>query len=389
MDDFDVFDAGRSRLTLLLAHLGTIPDTRAPWRVQFSLSEVLFLIVCGSVCDCDDYDSISAWGEAHLEQLQRYLPYDYGVPCGRWLCILLNRIPPTLFETAFRDWVQEAWPHHYGLIAIDGKVSRRSHDRALGQEALHLVTAFATTSRLVLAQEAVPSKAGECAAIPVLLAHLGQKDGLKDALITIDAIATNPTIAKAVQAQGANWLLAIKANQPTLSTEMKLFFQTARPELIQTYSEWDKGHGRIEHRLTTVSSQIDWMAGSKREDGGDRLPGLKTLIAVQATREIKGVQQIETRYYASSATLSARAAHDAIRGHWAIENSLHWVLDVTFKDDQCRTRKGHGAINMALVRRFALNLIRTATDKSSLKLRRNRAGWDPNYLANLLGVKLC
>jgi predicted transposase YbfD/YdcC len=388
MDDFDLFDAGQSRLTLLLAHLGTIPDARAAWRVQFPLSEVLFLIVCGSVCDCDDYESIAAWGEAHLEQLRDYLPYDHGVPCGRWLCIMLNRIPPALFESAFRDWVQAAWPQHHGLIAIDGKVSRRSHDRALGRDALHLVTAFATTSRLVLAQEAVPTKAGECAAIPLLLERLGRKKGLEGALITIDAIATNPTIAKAVNAQGAHWLLAIKANQPSLSTEMKCFFKTALPQIIQTHSEWDKGHGRIEHRLTTVSSKIDWMTGSKREDGGDRLPGLKTLIAVQATREIKGIQQIETRFYASSATLSASDAHDAIRAHWAIENSLHWVLDVTFKDDQCRTRKGHGAINMALVRRFSLNLIRTANDKSSLKLRRKRAGWDPKYLANLLGVKL-
>ena len=130
------------------------------------------------------------------------------------------------------------------------------------------------------------------------------------------------------------------------------------------------------------------MNGTKREDGGERLPGLKSLIRVQARREIKGIVQTDTRYYASFADLTAQAANNAIRGHWAIENSLHWVLDATFKDDQCRTRKGHGAINMALVRRFSFNLIRTATNKSTLKLRRKRAGWDPNYLANLLGLKL-
>ena len=147
MDDLDVWSGGRSRLTLLLDHLGTIPDARAPWRGRFSLSEVLFLIVCGSVCDCDDYESISAWGEAHLTQLRQYLPYDHGVPCGRWLCLMLNRVPPALFEDAFRGWVEAAWPRHSGLIAIDGKVSRRSHDRASEQAALHLVTAFATTSK--------------------------------------------------------------------------------------------------------------------------------------------------------------------------------------------------------------------------------------------------
>jgi hypothetical protein len=172
MEGFDEFDAGRSLLMLLLSHLGTIPDIWALWLVQFPLSEVLSLIVCGSVCDRNDYESIAAWGEAHLEQLCDYLLYGHGVACSRWLCIMLNRMPPALFESVFRDWVQEAWPQHHGLIANDGKVSHRSHDRTLGRDALHLVTAFATTSRLVLAQEAVPTKAGECAAIPLLLERL-------------------------------------------------------------------------------------------------------------------------------------------------------------------------------------------------------------------------
>jgi predicted transposase YbfD/YdcC len=388
MDDLDVFEVGRSRLALLLDHLGTIPDTRAPWRVRFSLSEVLFLIVCGSVCDCDDYESIAAWGKAHLEQLRRYLPYDHGTPCGRWLCIMLNRMPPALFEGAFRDWVKAAWPQHHGLIAIDGKISRGSCENGRLQDALHLVTAFATTSGLILAQEEVPDKANECRVIPILLERLGRDKGLEGAMITIDAIATNKIIAKAVLAQGADWLLPIKANQPSLMADLKYFFAKPIPELIEVHSEWDKGHGRIEHRQTSVSRHVDWIIGPKKEDQGGRLPGIQTIICVRASREIKGKTCADARYYVTSADLTAKDAHHIVRGHWAIENSLHWVLDVTFKEDQCRTRIGHGAINMALVRRFSLNLIRTAKDKSSLKLRRKRAGWDPNYLANLLGVTL-
>jgi predicted transposase YbfD/YdcC len=375
----------KSRLKALLDHFGEIEDPREPWRVAHPLPEVLFLVVCGTICDCDDYDAIAAWGEAHLPFLRRYQPYHHGVPGGRWLTLLMNRINPALFAAAFTAWVRATWPERPELIALDGKTSRRSHDRSTGQAPLHLVSAFATTSHLVLGQEAVADKENETGAIPVLLARLGEKDGLQGALVSIDAIATNPTIAGVIRTAGADYLLAVKANQPTLRAEIEALFVAASPAALDTHSDLDKGHGRLEERTVTVAREVDWLSGERRFPGEMRLPDVASLVRVVSRTELKDRGRFETRYYISSAPLTAARAAEAVRGHWGIENRLHWVLDVVFKDDQSRVRKGHGAKNMAVVRHFALNLVRAAKDKKSIKLRRKVAGWSPDYLASLLG----
>lgn len=381
--------SGRSRLSILLEHLGEIEDPRDVRRILHPLAEVLFLVVCGTIADCDDYDDIAAWGEAHLDFLRRHLPYDHGVPGGRWLTILMNRINPALFQAAFSDWVRGTWPDRPALVAIDGKTSRRSHDRAAGAAPLHLVSAFATTARLVLGQEAVAGKSNELSAIPVLLARLAEQDGLRGALVSIDAIATNGTIAQAIRDAGADYLLAVKANQPTLRAEIEACFASAPAGMVQVLRSHDKGHGRIEQRDVAVIHDVDWLSGDRRFPGEVRLPDAACLVRVQsAVRRGRDCQSphTETRYYISSAPLSAEHAGEAIRGHWGIENRLHWVLDVTFNEDQSRLRKGFGATNMAVVRHFALNLVRSANDKSSLKLRRKRAAWAGAYLDNLLGT---
>lgn len=374
----------KPRLKALLDHFGQIEDPREPWRVAHPLPEVLLLVVCATIADSDDYDSIAAWGQAHLSFLRRSLPYDHGVPGGRWLTILMNRIDPVLFSAAFTAWVRETWPHRPDLVALDGKTSRRSHDRAAGQAALHLVSAFATTSRLVLGQEAVADKSNETTAIPSLLERLGANEGLKDALVTIDAIATNPTIASAIRATGADYLLAVKANQPTLRAEVEALFAAADPATPAVHTDLDKGHGRIEERRVTVAREVDWLSGARRFSGELRLPDVACVVRVASRTELKDRCRFETRYYISSAPLTAARAAEAVRGHWRIENSLHWVLDIVFKDDQSRLRKGHGARNMAVVRHFALNLVRQTADKRSIKLRRKIAGWDPSYLATLI-----
>src|SRR5947209_12751168 len=199
----------KSRLRALLDHFAVIEDPRDPWRVAHPLPEVLLLVVCGSIADCDDYEGIADWGEAHLAFLRRFLPYHHGVPGARWLTILMNRIDPALFSAAFTAWVRETWPDRGDLIAIDGKTSRRSHDRSAGKAPLHLVSAFATTSRLVLGQEAVDERSNETSAIPVLLDRLAQGGALKGAVVTIDAIACNATIATAITDAGADYLLAV------------------------------------------------------------------------------------------------------------------------------------------------------------------------------------
>jgi predicted transposase YbfD/YdcC len=374
----------KSRLGVLLDHFGDIEDPRDVRRIYHPLPEVLLLVVCGTMADCDDYENIAAWGAAHLSFLRRFLPYEHGVPGERWLTILMNRINPALFSRAFTDWVRSSWPGRVDLVAIDGKTSRRSHDRGAGQQAIHLVSAFATTSRLVLGQEAVPDKANELTAIPELLGRLGADGGLEGALVSIDAIATNATIASTIRAEGADYLLAVKANQPTLRAEIEACFADAVPATLDTDVETDKGHGRIEERRASVLREVGWLAGARRFPGELRLPDAASIIRVETRVHLADGSRSDTRYFISSVVLTARRAAEAVRGHWAIENRLHWVLDVVFKDDQSRLRKGHGAKNMAVVRHFALNLIRTVKDKKSLKSRRKIAAWSPEYLGELL-----
>jgi predicted transposase YbfD/YdcC len=270
----------------------TIDDPRDVRRILHPLAEILFLVVCGTIADCDDYDDIAGWGEAHLDFLRHHLPFSHGVPGGRWLTILMNRLSPELFQVAFTAWVRETWPGHPDFIAIDGKTSRRSHDRAAGEAALHLVLAFATTSRLMLGQEAVADKSNELTAIPILLARLADGDRLRGALVSIDAIATNGTIAEAIRQAGADYLLAVKANQPSLRADIEACFDDAPAGSVDTFIEHDKGHGRIEQRDIDVIREMDW--------------------------------------------------------------------------------------------HFALNLVRSLTDKRSIKLRRKAAAWKTDYLARLL-----
>jgi len=396
----------KSRLRSFLEHLGVVKDPRDVRRVAHPLREVLLLVVCATLADCDDYDHMAEWGENHLSFLRDLLPYDFGVPSGRWLTLLMNRINPALFSGAFTSWVRATWPDRPELVAIDGKTSRRSHDRAQGRGPLHLVSAFATTSGLVLGQEAVEGKTNELSAIPVLIERLAENNGLKGALVSIDAIATNAAVAAKITDAGADYLLAVKGNQPTLRAEVESLFSSQALVGEDCVVDWDKGHGRIERRAVSVVRQTDWLDGDRRFPGEFRLPNAATIIRVQSRAELSDRTRMETRYYISSAVLTAQKAADAVRGHWGIENRLHWVLDVTFAEDQSRLRKGHGATNMAIVRHFAINLIRHAPEPvrapkpnwprksskplkpraTSLRLRRKIAGWRTDYLNAVLQI---
>jgi len=385
----------------LLDHFSAVPDPRQAWRVAHPLPEVLLLVVCGTIAANDDYDDIVDWGEAHLSFLRRFSAFHFGLPCADWLRTLMNRIDPDLFSACFLSWVREWWPEVPDLIALDGKTARRSYDRKAGRKALHLVSAFATNERLVLGQEACAEKSNETTAIPALLARLAGSRGwraraagglarlaagghLKGALVSIDAVACNPDIAQAVVDGGAEYLLAVKANQPTLHDEVVAFFDTAQAEDVEAVVEVDKDHGRIETRRCVVSRQIDWLTGERRFPGESRFAKLTAVAMVEARIELRDRCTVERRFYISSAPLSAARCAQAVRAHWRIETSLHWVLDVLFGEDHSRLRKGHGAQNMAIVRHFALNLVRQASDQRSLKRRRKCAGWDTQYLAQLL-----
>ena len=372
----------KSRRRSLLEHFSEVTDDREPCKVMYPLSEILLLVVCATIADCDDYDEIADWGEAHIEFLRRFLPYHWGIPCEDWLRKVMNRLDPGLFSACFTDWAMELRPDAPDLVAIDGKTSRRSHDRRSGKKALHLVSAWACRERLVLGQEAVYEKSNEITAIPELLERLA----IKGSLVTIDAIACNPTIADKILDAGANYLLAVKDNQPTLRSEIESYFETAPAAEIDTFTDIDKDHGRVETRRHVVSRSIDWMAGDRRFPGEARFKGLAAIGMVESIVERAGHVSTDRRFYISSEAFDAARFAVAVRAHWGIENRLHWVLDVQFREDLSRLRAGHGAKNMAVVRHFAINLVRNAKDKRSIKTRRKRAGWDPEYLQSLIQV---
>jgi predicted transposase YbfD/YdcC len=373
--------SAKPQLRVLLDHFGAIADTRQSWKVAYPLREVLFLVVCGTIASGDDYDDIVDWGEAHLSFLRGFSEFHYGIPCADWLRTVMNRIDPELFAACFSSWVAECWPDKPDLVAIDGKTSRRSHDRKRGQKALHLVSAFATSSQLVLCQEAVEEKSNEITAIPALLERLD----LEGALVSIDAMGCNPNIAQSILEAKADYLLAVKDNQPTLHADVKSYFETAPATEVERHETLGKDHGRLEARAHKVSKVVDWIASERSYPGAPRFPKLTTIAMVESRIERGEKIETERRSYISSRALSAQAFANAVRSHWAIENNLHWTLDVTFKEDQSRLRAGHGARNMAVIRHFALNLVRQTKDKRSIKRRRKRASWDPQYLLQILG----
>jgi predicted transposase YbfD/YdcC len=373
------------RLRSLLDHLAVIKDTRQSWKIMYPLREVILLAVCGTIAGCDDYDDIADWGEAHLDFLRSMSEFHYGIPCEDWLRVIMNRVDPTLFSACFEAWVAERWPGAPDLVALDGKTSRRSHDEAAGRRALHLVSAFATDRHLVLGQEAVEEKSNEIIAIPALLARLA----LAGALVTIDAMGCNPAIAQGILDAKADYLLAVKDNQPTLHAEIESYFETAPPGEVETCKDIDKGHGRIEIRTCRVSKQIDWLEAERRYPGAFRFPEVAAIAVIDTRVEHKGKVTTARRSYITSRPLSANALAQAVRSHWAIENNLHWTLDVAFKEDLSRLRKGHGAKNMAVVRHFAINLVRHTKDKRSIKTRRKRASYDPRYLQAILTPATC
>ena len=358
MEDLSAFSA-KPRLRLLLDHFAKIKDTRQAWKVAYPLCEVLFLVVCGTIANGDDYEDIVDWGKAHLSFLRGFAEFHYGIPCADWLRTVMNRINPDLFQACFSSWVAECWPDKLDLVAIDGKTSRRSHNRKTGQKPLHLVSAFATNSRLVLGQEAVDEKSNEITAIPALVKRLD----LEGALVSIDAMGCNPNIAQSILDAKADYLLAVKDNQPTLHAEIKSYFQTAPSLEVEQIETVGKDHGRIEVRTHTVSHVVDWYTAQRSYPGAPRFPQLTTIAMVESRIERGDKIETEQRSYISSRPLSAAAFADGARGHWGIENNLHWTLDVTFNEDQSRLRVGHGANNMAVVRHFALNLVRQIADK--------------------------
>src|SRR5271163_2686251 len=246
-------------------------DEREPWRVVYPLSEVLLLLTCATIASCDDFDEIAAWGNHHLDLLRKFAPYYNGIPCERWLRALVNRIDPETFASCFEDWIRALWPGRHILIAIDGKTSRRTHDKRKGLKALHTLSAYATNAHLTLAQISVPEKTNEITAIPVLLDHLAERKQLEGALVTIDAMGCQVEIAAKSVEHKSDFLLPLKGNQPTLEAEVEAYFETAPAEELVCKTTVEKGHGRIETRVFTASKVVDWIESEKILSGSTTL----------------------------------------------------------------------------------------------------------------------
>ena len=375
----------RARLALLLKHFSDLGDDREAWRVAYPIQEVLLLVTCATIASCDDFEDIVDWGEQHLGFLRRFCEFHHGVPCARWLRDLVNRIDPVLFGRCFESWVAALWPDRHEFIAIDGKTARRTHDRRKGLKALHTLSAYATKARLTLAQLSVPEKSNEITAIPDLLDELAAAGQLEGALVSIDAMGCQVEIADKIVDHKADYVLALKGNQPTLEADVLDYFRTAPAAELVTKSTVEKGHGRIETRTYSASKAVDWIQSERSYPGQPRFTSIATIVKVDSRTELADRSLFDTRTYICSAPLDIDRIAAGIRGHWGVE-SMHWLLDVEFKDDLSRYRTGHGAKNMAVVRRFALDLVRHNKAKGSVKTRRKRAGWNPEFLLQLLQI---
>jgi predicted transposase YbfD/YdcC len=364
-----------------LSHFSALRDPRQATKVLYPLAEILLLMLCATIAGADDFVEIRLWGNEHQDFLRRFLPYDHCIPSHDTLCDVIAAIDPELFKTCFLTWVEALRADTAEVIAIDGKTSRRSHDRRKGRLPLHTVSAWATAQRLVLGQESVAEKSNEITAIPLLLRRLE----LTGALVTIDAMGTQKEIAQTILDGGGNYVLSLKENWPATYAEVEKVFADPPPTLaLQRCETIDGDHGRIETRRHTMCHTVDWLFSDRRYPGEFRFPGLAAVGMIESETERRGVIEKERRYYLCSSKLDAETLARVVRGHWGIENRLHWVLDVVFHDDLARLRSGHGPANMAIVKHAAMNLLTQAKPTTSLKNRRKRAGWNPDYLEKII-----
>ena len=369
----------RSR-TALVAHFSALEDPRQQAKVLYPLPEIVLLLLCATLAGADDFVEMGLWGKQNLVFLRRFLAYEHGVPSHDTLGEVIRVVDPDLFRACFTSWVEGLREDAPDIVAIDGKTSRRSHARRHGREPLHLVSAWASRQRLVLGQQAVAGKSNEIVAIPLLLDRLA----LAGALVTIDAIGTQNKIAGIILARGGDYLLALKANRPAMHDDVRDFFADPACDVTDRHETTDADHGRIEVRRHAICHDVGWLFSDRRYAGEPAFPGLAAIAMVEAETERDGKTSCERRYYLASAPLDAKTFARAVRAHWHIENRLHWVLDVVFHDDLARLRTGHGPENMAVVKHMAMNILRQDKPTTNLKNRRKLAGWNLDYLDDLI-----
>ena len=368
------------RSASLLDQLGNVADPRRGEAV-YPLVNILFMMICGVIAGADDFVAIARFANTKKEWFAKFLDMSSGIPSHDRFNAILNAIKPDEFAAILLAWITELHKVTNGqVIAIDGKTLRRSFDKATGKAAIHMVSAWATANHISLGQVIVDEKSNEITAIPKLLKIIEISGGL----VTIDAIGCQTEIAEKIIEEGADYCLAVKANQPTLHEGIKAFFldhledDFARIDVMKHQTR-ETDHGRVDDRSYYLCEAPDNLPDRSRWRNIQAIG-----ISINNTQRRKG-REIAVRYYIISKLLTGEAFAGAVRGHWGIENNCHWQLDVTFGEDQCRVRKGHGDANLSTLRRTALSLLKKETTaKCGVKNKRLASGWDENYMAKVI-----
>jgi predicted transposase YbfD/YdcC len=340
------------------------------------LHELMLIALCAVLSGGQGATDMARFAVAKEPFLRGFLKLENGLPSHDTFSRLFRLLDPEQFRTVFQRFMARFSVTVQGVIAIDGKVLRRSFDRASNKSALHMVSAWGCDQRLVLAQIATDAKSNEITAVPKLLEMLS----LKGSIVTVDALNCQREIAQKIVDQGGDYALALKGNQGTLHDDVIRYFNDPASKAITAKPDVDGDHGRIETRTATVSTDIKWLQDNHQ------WPGLAAIAKVERTRETKAKTTSETAYYLLSAELSPERCNEAVRSHWGVENRLHWRLDVTMNEDQDRTRLDNGPLNLAVLRHMALNVMQKDKSKNSLRGRFLRAGWDDRYMVQLLGL---